>query len=149
MLCLFSCLFFGQFYILSLYTYCILSRSRTCSHIPDFFIVGRDNHMHQYRLGITCWRVALKRTWVFRCTAGRPWASSVLLRHGHGILRCIGKRMASRVKKAILSLYSALVRSHLEHCDQFWAPQFNKDRNLLQGVQWRATKIIKGLFINI
>lgn len=82
LLCLFSCLFFGQFYILSLHTYCILSRSKTCSHIPDFFILGRDNHMHQYRLGITCWRVALKRTWVFRCTAGRPWASSVLLRHG-------------------------------------------------------------------
>ena len=65
---------------------------------------------------------------------------ALVAKKANGILGCV----AGRLREVILLLHTALVRSHLDYCVQFRAPQFKKDGDLL-GVQQRATNIIKGL----
>ncbi|KAK4825452.1 hypothetical protein QYF61_027607 [Mycteria americana] len=58
--------------------------------------------------------------------------------------------LAAKKANSILGCFRRIVASgtgetHLEHCVQFWAPQYKRDMGILDKVQQRAMKMIKGL----
>ena len=42
-------------------------------------------------------------------------------------------------------LYKSLVRPHLEYCASAWSPHYVKDRELLERVQRRFSRMVPGL----
>ena len=53
------------------------------------------------------------------------------------------KRSFEELNKDILLLYRGLIRGKLEFCVQAWSPYMEKDQLSLEGVQRRATKMVR------
>jgi len=84
--------------------------------------LGRNNPMHQYRLGVDlleCSSVERNLGVLVDDKTTMSQQCALVAKKASGLLGFIKRSVASRSREVLLPLYSALGRPHLEYCVQF------------------------------
>jgi len=72
-----------------------------------------------------------------QCTEAYKKANKML-----GLIR---RTIVNKEPRILLALYKSLVRPHLEYCCSAWSPHYVKDKELLEKIQHRFTRMFKEL----
>lgn len=70
------------------------------------------------------------------------WHCLLVARKANFILGCTKGSVSERLREVVLALCFALMRTHLEYFILLWDPWYERDIDLLEQVQRRATKMI-------
>ncbi|KAK4829587.1 hypothetical protein QYF61_005687 [Mycteria americana] len=83
-----------------------------------------------------------------RCRLGEEWLESCLAEKDLGVLadsRLNMSRQCAQVAKKANSILACIRNSVASRTREFWAPHYKRDIEVLERVQRRATKLVKGL----
>jgi hypothetical protein len=108
--------------------------------------VGRNNKRYTYNIGGCLLKevesekdlgiiVAADMKSSEQCTQAYNKASRIL-----GMIK---RTIKNKEERTMVCLYKTLVRPHLEYCVSAWSPHYKKDKELLEKVQHRFTRMIE------
>ena len=114
-------------------------------HVVHF---GKKNHAHYYHLNGRLLSPVEKEKdlgVIIGKDLKAEWNITHSVAKANKILGMIRRTFSYMDKEMFLQLYKVYVRPHLEYCQQACSPYMAKDINLIEGVQHRATKLVKSI----
>ena len=111
---------------------------------PDFTYTMQDDNGSQIELG----QAAFEKDLGVTCDQKLKFRQHIDTQAAKAN-RMVGLRRRSFVyldKDTFSTLFKVIVRPHLEYGNTIWAPSLKKDKDLIESVQRRATKLVPGLY---
>ena len=78
-----------------------------------------------------------------------PMSDAIYWLKANRKLGVINRTITNKSRYILLNLYKSIVRPHLEYCTAAWSPHYIKDKDLLERIQTRFTRMIPELRIKL